>query len=95
MARCTGFNTFIFSVMPYTISTDLNRLRPAAAKFILKRHWIESEILPYVLRYLGIATLLDPALSATVAATGLYLREGNPVEDLACAPERETKVCGP
>ena len=89
MARCTGFNTFILSVMPYTISyfglasTDLNRLRQAAAKFILKRHWIESEILPYVLRYVGIATLLDPALSATVAATGLYLREGNPVEDLA------------
>ena len=81
--------------MPYTISyfglttADLNRLRQAAAKFILKRHWIESEILPYVLRYLGIATLLDPVLSATVAATGLYLREGKPVEDLACAPGRE------
>ena len=95
MARSTGFNTFILSVMPYTISyfgltsTDLNRLRQAAAKFILKRHWIEAEILPYVLRYFGIATLLDTALSATVAATGLYLREGNPVEDLACAPGRE------
>ena len=82
-ARCTGFNTFIISVMPYTISyfglttADLNRLRQAAAKFILRRHWVEAEILPYVLRYLGIATLLDPALSATVAATGLYLREGN------------------
>ena len=92
MARCTGFNTFILSVMPYTISyfgltsADLNRLRQAAAKFILKRHWIESEILPYVLRYVGMATLLDPALSATVAATGLYLREGNPVEDLAGPP---------
>ena len=97
IARCTGFNTFILSVMPYTISyfglttLDLNRLRQAAAKFILKRHWIEAEILPYVLRYLGIATLLDPAVSATVAATGLYLREGNPVEDLACDSGRE--VC--
>ena len=81
--------------MPYTISyfglttADLNRLRQAAAKFILKRHWIEAEILPYVLRYLGIATLLDPAVSATVAATGLFLREGNPLEDLACVSGRE------
>ena len=95
MARCTGFNTFILSVMPYTISSfglttlDLNRLRQAAVKFILKRHWLEAEILPYVLRYVGIATLLDPAVSATIAATGLYLREGNPIEDLTCHPGRE------
>ena len=95
IARCTGFNKFILSVMPYTISyfglttLDLNRLRQAAAKFILKRHWIEAEILPYVLRCLGIATLLDPAVSATVAATGLFLREGNPVENLACDSGRE------
>ena len=26
----------------------------AAAKFILKRHWLEAEILPYVLRYFGV-----------------------------------------
>ena len=96
IARCTGFNTFILSVMPYTISyfgltsTDLNRLRQAAARFILKRHWLEAEILPYVLRYLGIATLLDPAVSATVAATGLYLREGNPIEELSCHPGRDS-----
>ena len=43
---------------------------------------IEAEILPYILRYVGITTLLDPALSAAVAALGLYLREGNPLEDL-------------
>ena len=97
IARCTGFNTFILSVMPYTISyfglttLDLNRLRQAAAKFILKRRWLEAEILPYVLRYFGIATLLDPAVSATIAATGLYLREGNPIEGLTCHPGRE--VC--
>ena len=96
-ARCTGFNTFILSVMPYTISyfglttLDLNRLRQAAAKFILKRHWLEAEILPYVLRYFGIATLLDPAVS-TIAAIGLYLREGNPIEDLCHQPGREE--CG-
>ena len=48
--------------------------------FLLKRHWLESEILPYVLRYL--APFLDPALVATVAATGLYFREGNTLEDL-------------
>ena len=29
------------------------------------------------------STLLDPAVSATVAATGLYLREGNPIEELS------------
>ena len=96
IARCTGFNTFILSVMPYTISyfgltsLDLNRLRQAAAKFILKRHWLEAEILPYVLRYFGIGTLLDPAVSATVAATGLYLREGNPIEELTCHLGRES-----
>ncbi len=50
IARCTGFNTFILSVMPYTTisyfgltTLDLNRLRQAAAKFILKRHWLERE----------------------------------------------------
>ncbi len=68
---------------------DLNRLRQAAAKFLLKRHWLEAEILPYVLRYFGIATLLDPAMSATIAAIGLYLREGNPIEDLTRHPGRE------
>ena len=96
-ARCTGFNTFILSVMPYTISyfglttADLNRLRQASARFILKRHWLEAEILPHVLRYFGIATLLDPAVSATIA-TGLYLREGNPIEDLGYQSGREE--CG-
>ena len=74
--------------MPYTASyfglssTDLNYLRQQAVKFILGRHWIEAEIFPYILRYLGISVLLDPALSATVAATGLYFQEGNKYEDL-------------
>ena len=88
IARSTCFNTYILSVMPYTASyfglssTDLNYLRQQAVKFILGRHWIEAEIFPYILRYLGISVLLDPALSATVAATGLYFREGNKYEDL-------------
>ena len=88
MAKCTCFNTYILSVMPYTASyfglstVDLNYLRQQAVKFILGRHWIEAEIFPYILRYLGVSVLLDPALSATVAATGLYFREGNRYEDL-------------
>ena len=89
VARCNCFNTYIVSVMPYTASyfglstADLNLLRQQAVTFRLKRHWLESEILPYVLRYLGIAPpVLDPALVATVAATGLYFREGNTLEDL-------------
>ena len=88
IARSTCFNTYILSVMPYTASyfglssTDLNYLRQQAVKFILGRHWIEAEIFPYILRYLGISVLLDPALSATVAATGLYFREGKKYEDL-------------
>ena len=88
LARCTGYNTFILSVMPFSLSyfgltsKDLNWLRQAASKYILKRKWIEAEILPYILRYVGITTLLDPALSAAVASLGLYLREGNPLEDL-------------
>ena len=63
----------------YTISyfglttADLNRLRQAAARFILKRHWLEAEILPYVLRYFGIATLLDPAVSATARQKSVVL----------------------
>ena len=66
------------SVMPYTASyfglctSDLNFLRQQEVKFLLKRHWLESEILPYVLRLVGIAPVLDPALVATVAATGLF-----------------------
>ena len=88
VSRCIGFNTFILSVMPYTMSffglntKELNRLRQTAVGFILKRHWIAAEILPYILRYLKIAPMLDPGLSALVAALGLYLREGNPVEEL-------------
>ena len=88
ISRCIGFNTFILSVMPYTMSffglntNELNRLRQTAVGFILKRHWIAAEILPYVLRYLKIAPMLDPGLSALVAARGLYLREGNSVEEL-------------
>ena len=52
VARCTCFNTYIVSVMPYTASyfglstTDLNLLRQQAVTFLLKRHWLESEILP-------------------------------------------------
>ena len=72
----------IYRVLFWAFPTDLNLLRQQAAKFILKRHWLESEILPYVLRIVGIAPILDPALVATVAATGLYFREGNTLEDL-------------
>ncbi len=76
--------------MPYTASyfglstndLNLNMLRQQAAKFILKRNWLEAEILPYVLRYIGVAPLMDPALAAAFAATGLYFREGNTLEDL-------------
>jgi len=63
-------------------TNELNRLRQTAVGFILKRHWIAAEILPYVLRYLKIAPMLDPGLSALVAALGLFLREGNSVEEL-------------
>ena len=78
MARCTGYNTFILSVMPFSLSyfgltsKDLHWLRQAASQYILKRKWIEAEILPYILSYVGITTLLDPALSAAVSALGLY-----------------------
>ena len=88
IAKSTCFNTYILSVMPYTASyfglstADLNYLRQQAVKFILGRHWIEAGIFPYILRYIGVSVLLDPALSATVAATGLYFREGNRYEDL-------------
>ena len=88
VARCTGHNTFILSVMPFSLSyfglTSRTSISYgiAASKCILKRKWIEAEILPYILRYVGITTLLDPALSAAVSALGLYLREGNPLEDL-------------
>ena len=88
MAKSTCFNTYVLSVMPYTASyfglstADLNYLRQQAVKFVLGRHWIEAEIFPYILRYTGVSVLLDPALSATVAATGLYFREGNRYEDL-------------
>ena len=53
LARCTGYNTFILSVMPFSLSyfgltsKDLNWLRQAASKYILKRKWIEAEILIY------------------------------------------------
>ena len=66
--------------MPYTASyfgvssQDLNFLRQQAAKFIVGRHWIESEMLPYALRFLGVSVMLDPALSVTVSAVGLYFR---------------------
>ena len=36
-----------------------------------------------MLRYLKIAPMLDPGLSALVAALGLYLREGNSIEELS------------
>ena len=36
------------------------------------------------------STLLDPAVSATVAATGLYLREGNPIEELSGPSGRDS-----
>ena len=88
IARSTAFNTYILSVMPYTISYfgltshDLNQLRQQAVKFILRRHWLDAETMPYALKWLGVSTVLDPGLAATISCTGLYLREGNTVEEL-------------
>ena len=45
-------------------------------KLVLKRHWLDAEIMPYVLRYVGIATVTDPALAATISTLGLFLRQG-------------------
>ena len=87
-ARCVAFNTFVNSVMLYAISyfgittRDLNYLRQSAVRLVLKRHWLEAEILPYVLKYVGISTLIDPALAATVAALGLFVRQGGNSQDL-------------
>ena len=64
-------------------------LRQQAVKFTLGRHWIEAEIFPYILRYMGVSVLLDPALSATVAATGLYFREGNKYEAVAACDRKQ------
>ena len=107
MARCTAFNTYILSVMPYTISYfgltswDLNQLRQQAVKFVLRRHWLDAETMPYALKWIGVATVLDPGLAATIASAGLYLREGNTIEDLtldqpdpaACNVRQKTIVC--
>ena len=46
-------------------------------KLVLKRHWLEAEIMLYVLRYVGAATLTDPALAASIATLGLFLRQGS------------------
>ena len=87
-ARCVAFNTFVNSVMLYAISyfgittRDLNYLRQSAVRLVLRRHWLEAEILPYVLKYVGISTLIDPALAATVAALGLFVRQGGNSHDL-------------
>ena len=107
MARSTAFNTYILSVMPYTISyfgltsSDLNQLRQQAVKFILRRHWLDAETMPYALKWVGVSTVLDPGLAATIASTGLYLREGNTVEELTlyqpdpatCNVRQKTIVC--
>ena len=66
VSRCIGFNTFILSVMPYTMSffglnsQELNRLRQTAVGFILKRHWIAAEILPFILRFLKDCSNVGP-----------------------------------
>ena len=63
MARSTAFNTYILSVMPYTISYfgltshDLNQLRQQAVKFILRRHWLDAETMPYALKWIGVSTV--------------------------------------
>ena len=107
MARSTAFNTYILSVMPYTTSyfgltsSDLNQLRQQAVKFILRRHWLDAETMPYALKWIGVSTVLDPGLAATIASTGLYLREGNTVEELTldqpdpvtCNVRQKTIVC--
>ena len=55
-ARCVA--SFVHSVILYVISCfgittrDLNYLRQSAVRMVLKRYWLEAEILPYVLRYL-------------------------------------------
>ena len=101
VARCTGYNTFILSVLPYTMSyfgidtVNLNKVRQAAVQFVLKRHWISAEIFPYMLRFMNIAPLLDPALTALVAALGLYLREGNPIEEIATQHGRGVRALLP
>ena len=107
MVRSTAFNTYILSVMPYTTSyfgltsSDLNQLRQQAVKFILRRHWLDAETMPYALKWIGVSTVLDPGLAATIASTGLYLREGNTVEELTldqpdpvtCNARQKTIVC--
>ena len=38
---------------------------------------MEAEIFLWAIRYTGVSVLLDPALSATVAAVGFYFRESS------------------
>ena len=97
-ARCVAFNTFIQSVMLYAISyfgitsKDLNFLRQAAVKLVLKRHWLDAEIMPYVLRYVGIATVTDPALAATISTLGLFLRQGGDPTELWLEGRQERQM---
>ena len=73
----------LYAISYFGITTrDLNYLRQAAVRMVLKRHWLEAEIMPYVLRYVGVATLTDPALAATIAALGLFLRQGGDRSEL-------------
>ena len=77
------------SLVPVSVEALQRERRQMQAKHLWYKvnirwsdHWLEAEIMPYVFRLVGIAPLMDPALAATVAALGLYLREGNTVEDL-------------
>ena len=78
MARSTAFNTYILSVMPYTISYfgltshDLNQLRQQAVKFILRRHWLDAETMPYA----PFTNLDDPLASSVLAGPKMYIHTG-------------------
>ena len=80
-----------------------NQLRQLAVKFILRRHCLDAETMPYALKWMGVSTVLDLGLAATIASTELYLREGNTVEELTlehpdpntCNVRQQTIVCEP
>ena len=61
-------------------------------RLVLKRHWLDAEIMPYVLRYVGIATVTEPALAATISTLGLFLRQGGDPTELWLEGRQERQM---
>ena len=97
--RAIFYGTYCLSKFTYVASyavvtqKDISHMQVLVARAVLRRHWIQAQHLPGVLRALKIAPMQDPGIALASAAIGLLERRAKEDDELCAFLQNQDVHC--